>query len=317
MVNKSFKEMIHLTEEKVCHIRPCDLFVTTQKVRDNRAVVQVKATVSNNSDVEVKGTITVRIGHLAVAQLLSVASRGSSLIEFNLELKRPELWSADRPNLYDLEMKINSNLGIEILTQKIGIRQIEIDDKQRIAINERYARPINSCVYHDNILADSGVFPLVEERKIKRLKEAGYDAIRCIYQSPSKELLDVCDRLGMYVINESFSHWHFGVDGKNVRGHDDRWKREIEKVVLRDRNHPSLLYWSVGNEAKESNDVNGKARLKKLTNYIKRLDSSRQILTDIYHQRNENESVARIYRLEKQYARMIITKGNQMKTMKV
>ena len=117
-------------------------------------------------------------------------------------------------------------------------------------------------MHHDNGVLGSASYPRAEERKVELLKASGFNAIRCAHNPPAPAFLDACDRLGMLVMDEAFDCWR---DGKNPYDYhivfDDWWQRDIDSMVLRDRNHPSIILWSIGNEVMERDGRSGGAEI--------------------------------------------------------
>jgi beta-galactosidase len=135
-----------------------------------------------------------------------------------------------------------------------------------------------ACMHHDNGLLGSATFDRAEERRIGIMKANGYNAIRTSHNPPSKQFLDACDRLGMLVIDEAFDMWEFPKNpmdySKYFKGY---WKSDLESMILRDRNHPSIIIWSIGNEIHERADTSGQRIARQLTATVKALDKTRPV----------------------------------------
>jgi len=267
-----------------CHIKPWDIFITTPKVTKEKATIKIEATLTNSSENQVKGELTVAICEKTSTIDVMVDKNSHKQISLEIELDDPLLWSAETPNLHDLTVTLTTNLGTDVSNQKIGIRQIDIDAKNGMRVNGDPVKLLGGCIHHDNTLLGASAYPKAEERKIRRLKEAGYNAIRTAHNPPSNALLEACDRLGMYVINESFDCWRIGKSDLDYHLYfDDWWQRDTTAMVMRDRNHPSVFCWSIGNELKESGGMSDGANLTKMqADFVRTLDPSRPVTIGIH-----------------------------------
>ena len=169
-------------------------------------------------------------------------------------------------------------------SESFGIRKIEIDAENGMRVNGNPVKLRGGCIHHDNTLLGACAYPKAEERKIRILKEAGYNAIRTAHNPPSRAMLDVCDRLGMYVLDESFDCWVTGKNGNDYHLYfEDWWKRDTRAMVLRDRNHPCIYSWSIGNEISEMMGLDSGAKWSKLqADYIRSLDPTRPVTAALH-----------------------------------
>jgi beta-galactosidase len=192
----------------------------------------------------------------------------------------PKLWDVDSPSLYTLYTSLETDGDISSPSCiKFGIRTIEVDAKKGLRINGKQVLLKGGCVHHDNGLLGSASYPVSEWRKVKKLKENGYNAIRCAHNPPSTAFLDACDQLGMYVIDEAFDCWR---EGKKLNDEhiffETHWKEELQSMILRDRNHPCVIMWSTGNEIVERSGLSdGAAWSKKLADAVREIDRSRPV----------------------------------------
>ena len=139
------------------------------------------------------------------------------------------------------------------------------------------------CVHHDNGILGSASFDRAEERKVALHKANGYNAIRCAHNPPAPAFLDACDRLGILVIDEAFDCWRQGKNpGDYHVAFDDWWQRDLDNMVLRDRNHPSIILWSIGNEIIERDGRGGGAQIaKQLADRVREVDPTRPVTAAI------------------------------------
>ena len=266
-----------------CHIRPWDLFVTTPEANAKHAVVHVSAVLTNISEKEADGKFSVEVCGKSASASVSVPAKGIAKAELEMSVDNPKLWSADEPNLHELTATIETGLGKDSMTLNIGIRKIEMDAKNGMRVNGKPVKLLGGNVHHDNSLLGAAAFPRAEERKVELLKSAGYNALRMAHNPPSAALLDACDRIGMYVIDETFDCWRLGKNDLDYHLYfNEWWQRDTAAMVLRDRNHPSVFCWSVGNELREQGGKSdGVALTKMQTDYVRILDPTRPVTTAV------------------------------------
>jgi beta-galactosidase len=196
-----------------------------------------------------------------------------------IPVKKPSLWSIDDPNLYRAKVSVLINEKVvDDQVTPFGARSIKIDAQNGLTINGKVLDLIGGCYHHDNGPLGAASIDRAEERKIEVLKNNGFNAIRTSHNPPSPELLEACDRLGMVVIDEIFDMW------ENPKKEQDYhlyfrawWQKDVESWIKRDRNHPSVIMWSIGNEIREAADTSGYRIAKNLTTEIRRLDPTRAI----------------------------------------
>jgi beta-galactosidase len=234
-----------------------DVFITTLVATREKAIIHIST------------PLKVRI----IDSTGKVVAEG----EQDITLNNPVLWSPARPYLYKAEIshiKDGKVTGRSVIP--IGIRNVHIDAKTGLTINGERTLLKGGCVHHDNGLLGAAAFDRAEERKVELLKAAGFNAIRTSHNPPSEKFLETCDRLGMLVIDEAFDMW---TEQKNPQDYHrffrDWWQRDLRSMIIRDRNHPSVIMWSIGNEIPERND--SLALTKQLINEIKQLDNTRPI----------------------------------------
>ena len=190
------------------------------------------------------------------------------------------LWSVDAPHLYSLTSEVLA--GSEVLdaeTTTFGIRSLAVDAKQGFRLNGEPLKLRGGCVHHDHGLLGAASYDRAEERKVELLKASGFNAIRCAHNPPAPALLDACDRLGMLVIDETFDCWRMAKNPNDYHLYfEDWWQRDTESTVKRDRNHPSVIMWSIGNEVPErTGGSDGYAWCQRQADYVRSLDSTRPV----------------------------------------
>lgn len=269
-----------ITKNKT-HIKPWGVYVTTPKITAKKANVLIETTLSTivGSNYKLKTDITDAKGTVvsnAVVYNKKVTLETSKVLQ-DFTITNPKLWSLKDTHQYTAitKMSVNGILVDEVKT-KFGIRSIFFDVEKGFQLNGENILLKGGCIHHDNGPLGAKSLDRAEERKIELLKASGYNAIRFAHNPPSQKILDVCDRLGMLVINESFDIWN---EAKNPEDYhlyfNDWWKKDVHNMIVRDRNHPSIIMWSMGNEIPERGTPKGVKTAQMIANYMKLLDPTR------------------------------------------
>lgn len=275
-----------LTLVNQTHIGMWGVYISTPVATEKTAEINVITTLTNSGKENSPVTLQVQIidpsGKLVgMAKNISVIPSGSSTdIKQRVKLDSPALWSTEKPNLFQAKVTvINENKEMDDVVTTFGIRSIHFDAQTGFTLNGKSMELKGGCYHHDNGPLGSAAIDRAEERKIELLKNAGFNAIRCSHNPPSPYLLDVCDRLGMLVIDEFADMW----EKPKVSPEDyskyikANWKTDLGSMVLRDRNHPSVIMWSIGNEIPEAADTSGLRIAKSLAAEVHRLDPTRAV----------------------------------------
>jgi len=218
-------------------------------------------------------------------------------VQMDMEVDNARLWSLEDPFLYILKTEIiEGGKVIDTQNTSFGIRSIAVDANNGFLLNGIPVKMKGGCVHHDCGILGSAAYKRAEERKVELLKASGFNAIRCAHNPPSVAFLDACDRLGMLVIDEAFDCWRHGKNpGDYNQVFEDWWQRDIASMVNRDKNHPSVVIWSTGNEILERDGCsNGAVWAKKLAAEVRSLDDSRPItnaLCELWVPKNETETI--------------------------
>ena len=271
------------------YIHPWNFFVTTPSVSADSAVVRVQGSVTNTG-AACQGGVTLIARdpdgrEAARAEVQLTLAQGDTAFSAELTVEKPALWDVDAPNLYAIEAIVRAD-GQETDRHEttFGIRSIEIDFDHGFRLNGKPMKLRGGCIHHDNTLLGACAFPRAEERKIEILKAAGYNAIRCAHNPPSEAMLNVCDRLGMLVLDESFDMWTMPKNPLDYHLFFPQWWQfDTESMVKRDRNHPCVYAWSIGNEIPEaSGKSNGAAWAKKQADFVRSLDPTRPVTSALH-----------------------------------
>ncbi len=275
-----------LTVVNPVHIGIWGVNIKTPSVAENSADINVTTTVINSGKENTPVKVTVEILDPSGKMIKTTdneanASTGSgSEIKQKLTVENPVLWSLDSPELYTVRVKVAvNNRQVDSLDTKFGIRSLEFSAENGFLLNGKSIELKGGCFHHDNGPLGSKAIDRAEERKMEILKNAGFNAIRCSHNPPSPYLLDVCDRLGILVINEIFDNWEKQKVSENdySKYFKEWWQKDVESWILRDRNHPSVIMWSIGNEIREALDTSGFRIAQNLTGAVRKLDDTRAV----------------------------------------
>lgn len=194
------------------------------------------------------------------------------------EIPNARLWDEENPELYVCRAKLKKNgRSVDDAETAFGIRKIEWSSNG-VFINGKSILLRGGCVHHDHGILGAATYDESEYRRVKRLKSTGYNAIRSSHNPASRAMLDACDRLGMYVIDESWDMWFHH---KNKYDYASDWrenfKYDLEQMVVKDFNHPSVLFYSIGNEVSEPAKQEGLEVIKEMKDYLHKLDHGRPV----------------------------------------
>jgi beta-galactosidase len=268
------------------HIVPDGVLVRTLRIEDEQAVLAVETEVTNAG----MNTRTVRVATV-IADASANAVEGDETpvtlapgerctVRQVLYVTTPRLWSVDEPTLYSASVRI---AGEESVTQvNFGIRTITVDPKHGLRINGQSVLLRGACVHHDNGPLGAAAVRRAEERRVGLLKEAGFNAIRSSHNPASVAMLDAADRLGMLVIDEAFDMWtKFKTPFDYAADFPQWWDQDLESMVRKDRNHPSVIMYSIGNEISEVGTPHGARWARRLAEFVRALDPSRPVTNGV------------------------------------
>ena len=258
-------------------VQPWGVSITTPVADAQCSSVQVVTDVLAPANAVLRSTVLDASG-TAVTQL-ETPIKGSKVTQ-NLAVRQASLWSVDQPYLYTLRSELLLDGAVADSESTVfGIRTFSVDAQNGFKLNGVAMKLKGGCVHHDNGLLGAASYDRAEERKIELMKASGYNAIRCAHNPPAPAMLDACDRLGMLVIDETFDCWRMG---KNPNDYhlvfEEWWQRDTESMVMRDRNHPSIIMWSIGNEVPERTGVSdGAAWARRQADFIRAIDPTRLV----------------------------------------
>jgi len=276
---------VHLTFTQPVHVAKFGVFITTPEVHQKSAIVDIAVTSRNEKEKEVKAQITINLkdedGKIAgtAKENVVLSGKAETITKKQIEIKNPLLWSLESPDLYNAEIIVEADkIVTDKYTQPFGIRSIEFSAEKGFFLNGESVELKGGCLHHDNGLLGSAAFDRAEVRRVEIMKANGYNAIRCAHNPPSSAFLDACDRLGVLVIDEFTDMWETYKNPKDYsRFFGEWWNKDLTDMILRDRNHPSIIMWSIGNEIPESSTSVGIPIGNKLAERVKSLDNTRVV----------------------------------------
>ena len=278
---------VTLTVMETVHVEHWGVYITTPVVSASSADVRIRTEVKNESGasetVTLQSTILDSNGVTVAtdSKVFSISSGSSHEFDQTIAVSDPELWSPDSPALYTMSQDVV--VGGEVVDHvetTFGIRSISFDATNGFLLNGESVLLQGSCMHHDNYMLGSAAPDRAEERRVELTKAAGYNTIRTAHNPPSQAFLEACDRLGVLVIDESFDMWN-NYKWDHVDDYSKYfaswWQADLDSMVLRDRNHASIIMWSIGNEIPEQGTTLGTETSDMLATYVRSLDPTRPV----------------------------------------
>lgn len=263
--------------------------ITTPEVSVETAKVSVTVRIENQAALDQTASIRIRLldpdNRVVATREFSyaVVAGASAEASQTFEFVSPQLWSLSKGRLYraDVELLVGG-VDNDRFSTTFGIRRIEVDAERGFRINGEMVKLKGGCLHHDNGLLGAAAIDRADERRVELMVRHGFNAIRTAHNPPSTAFLDACDRLGVAVIDEFFDQWEQPKNPDDYHLHfPDWWKRDIETTVLRDRNHPSVVLWSIGNEIREHRSARGVEIEKFLADWVRQLDATRPVTASV------------------------------------
>lgn len=279
---------LHVTN--AVHAIAEEIFVATSQLTDQAAVVQVHVPLRNETasarvvDVEISLSPEAQPSQISSTKLSgTLAANGRWTPVVSLEVRDPRPWSPESPSLYTATIKVIADGKVVDLTSTaFGIRTVRVSADRGFELNGKPVKINGGNVHHDNGPLGAAAFDAAEWRKVKLLKSAGFNTARTAHNPPSKAFLEACDRLGLLVIDEIFDGWE---KGKNKQDYNvyfrEWWRHDVTAWVKRDRNHPSVIMWSTGNEMFERTNAEGQRIARQLADRIRDLDTTRPVTAGV------------------------------------
>jgi len=269
------------------HVAQWGTYITTPVAESSSATVEVRTTIENKLTVSknlvLRTVVTNSSGkEVAVVETaLTLPSSDKTNVEQSVNVDSPELWSIETPSLYTLKTTLLEGIKpIDNYNSTFGIRKIEFDTDKGFFLNGKHVKMNGVCLHHDAGCLGAAVPDQAWVRRLQLLKDMGCNAIRLSHNPPSPEFLDLCDKMGFLVMDEIFDEW---VEKKGQVGFsyhiffEEWWKSDLVSMIYRDRNHPSIVIWSAGNEVPDQVKENGSETMRKLVEVFHKEDPTRPV----------------------------------------
>ncbi len=259
-------------------------FITTPKVTATEAKVNVSTEIKNAAAAK---SVTVEVGIYRAGKLVTKANQSvnvnassSTKLSQDLTITKPALWSPEQPNLYEVITRIyDGKKLIDEVKNPLGLRNFRFDADKGFYLNEQPYTLLGVCLHHDLGALGAAMNTRALERQLQIMKDMGANAIRTAHNPPAPEVLQLCDKMGFLVMDEAFDMWK---KRKNKFDYhldfEENHKQDLEDLVKRDRNHPSVFMWSIGNEIREQFDATGIPLTKELSAIVKSIDPTRPVI---------------------------------------
>ena len=254
-------------------------YITTPAATDQKGEVNIKTEIDGDGAIQLVTEIFDANGEKVGSAVANKKADGSAILEQIIKVNNPNLWSIESPNLYTAVSKIYSGkVQKDEYKTVFGFRTIRFDKDKGFFLNGKSVKFKGVCLHHDLGPIGAAVNYRATERQLVMMKEMGVNAIRTSHNPPSLELLKICDSIGLMVQVEAFDEWK---NGKNINGYGeffDEWaEKDLTAMIKRDRNHPSVVMWSIGNEIREQGMPEGAQMAKFLTKISHDLDPTRPV----------------------------------------
>jgi len=285
------------------YVKPYGLSFTTIDVDSEGALVYVSARIHNDGLSAKTLDLSVRVqedgeGKTAADQVYPVRINSRSVLDFrkNIYIDEAKLWEEDSPNLYQITLTVREGETVLDETRVTsGIRKLSLDSRRGLRVNGKTVKLRGACVHHDQGILGASAYEDYEYRRVKRLKEAGFNAIRSAHNPASQALLNACDRLGMYVMDELVDVWNKSkVSYDYAIDFERSWEQDLRHMVDADYNHPSVIMYSTGNEIFEICTEKGFETSRMLSDKFHELDSTRYTTNGINGAFAAGDGLARI-----------------------
>ena len=275
---------VWLVKTDKLHINNWGTYITTPKVNSDKASIKIETTIINDYKEQKKAILKTKVLFKTIkiaenSSQLNIDAENKFSTSENLTIANPNLWSIEKPQLYTLisEIYIENKL-VDSYETTFGIRSFKFDLEEGFILNGKSVKIKGVCNHHDLGALGAAINTRAIERQLEILKEMGVNGIRTSHNPPAPELLDLCDKMGFIVMDEAHDMWEQSKTEFDIANNWKEWhKKDLEDLILRDRNHPSIFMWSIGNEIPEQWNIRGAEIGKELASIVKSLDNTRPI----------------------------------------
>ncbi len=280
---------VYLLTADTLYIPDGSLKITTEHLEQDCGILRVDFTIHNRryTSEQVSAQICVFAPDNTCAAEVSLpvilGGGKQETLSQRLTIPQPAAWSAETPNLYRCEVRLlQENQECDRAEEQFGIRTLTLDSVHGLRVNGRQVKLRGACIHHDHGILGAATYYDAEYRRVKKLKEAGFNAIRMSHHPAAPVLLRACDELGMYVMDEAFDMWSRPKKDNDYSLHIQQWWRsDVTAMVEKNYNHPSVILYSLGNEIPEIGTAQGAAFGRKMARLVKELDPTRYCLVSI------------------------------------
>lgn len=282
---------VYLLVSGLIYIVPEGVVVTTQEIEseDEYAVLEVTTEVKNRDyakrEFQLKTNILNGERKTVSSDCIPVSLFGGEArtIRQRVTVECPKEWSEEQPYLYVCKSQISHEGKVhDENTDRFGIRKLSLDTRKGLRVNGKTVKLRGACIHHDSGLLGAATYEEVQYRQIKLLKDAGFNAVRMSHHPMAPAMLRACDELGMYVMDEAFDMWSRSKSDYDYgMNFEECWEKDIEAMVRKDQNHPSVILYSLGNEIPEIGTDYGAGLCQRMNEKIKKLDATRYTLASI------------------------------------
>ncbi|MBS1654344.1 MAG: DUF4982 domain-containing protein [Bacteroidetes bacterium] len=258
---------------------PAEYFIHTETTKDKKVrVIAETQLFSENKALSLRVELYDPQGKLIGRMDNSIINK-DNYFKSIYTLANPSLWSPQTPVLYKAKFKVfAAEYMVDEFETTFGIRSFYFDAEKGFFLNDRPLKIKGVCLHHDLGILGAAFNKQAARRQLTLLKEMGCNAIRFSHNPPAAAILDLCDEMGFLVMDEAFDMWEKKKNKFDYHLYFDEWhKKDLEAMVLRDRNHPSVFMWSIGNELREQFDSSGTTIAKNLVSIVKELDPTRPV----------------------------------------
>ncbi len=268
------------------HVAQWGTYVTTPQVSDAAATVRVRSVIDNGLESEAKVNVEITVldarGRTVAAARKegTIPAKASAEVDQSATINAPQRWDVSNANLYTLKTTVRkAGKVVDAETVTFGIRTFEFTANDGFHLNGRRVQLYGVCLHHDQGPLGAAFYPRAMQRQLEIMKDMGINAVRTSHNPPSPEVLSLCDRMGLVVWDEAFDKWDGTADRVNGQPPLQEYgEKQIRSLTLRDRNHPSVVVWSIGNEIGEGGrDGVTPERVKFMSDFFRKYDPTRPV----------------------------------------
>ena len=276
---------VRLVETARTHFAKWGVFNSTMHLTEKKAAIRVKSELENDDNRDKQLTLSHTIidadGNIVARaeQRVGIAAGSRGTDEQTISVPDPVLWNLDHPYLYTLRSTLTEGKRlVDEVDNVLGIRTIEYPLDKGFLLNGQQVKMKGVNLHHDGGAVGAAVPERVWERRLEILKSGGCNAIRTAHNPPAPEFLDLCDRMGFLVMDEAFDQWINAKNKEDYHLYFREWhERDLTAMVARDRNHPSVVMWSIGNEIRDQRSAEGPGAAAEMIAICHRLDDTRLV----------------------------------------